>query len=156
MKKVLLILLLSHSIAIAQPKQNLYDAFLKYVSSNIRVDTFKRSCLWQYALVKIDCNTNNKVVKYTLLNGGSLNAENSLSFLNNYQFSKAITINQRPIIFCITFENHSTDCILKDKTIAVEGIKEVYTLISQQLKKNPKSIFLNDILSISYNYDAEP
>ncbi|MDT3404504.1 hypothetical protein [Mucilaginibacter terrae] len=64
-----------------------------------------------------------------------------------------MSIHQHPMIFCTTFENHNTDCILQNRTVPTDILKETFAALSVQLRADPKTIVLYDINTATYNHD---
>ncbi|MDB4924731.1 hypothetical protein [Mucilaginibacter sp.] len=133
-----------------------YDSFLQYVRKGFKPsDATKKNCEWQYALVKVNTDINNKVIKYDLLNKTSEDLTKSLSFLLGYQFSKNLPINKHPIVFCISLENEKKDCMaLKKQYSPSEVLGMVLSNLTPVYKSDPKAIFLPEVLMLSYSFDS--
>ncbi len=156
MIRILIIYLLFTGSVLAQPSKTAFKKFYYDLGHNIKVDKeLVDNCKWMYALVKVDCNANNEIVSYTYLNNVAPVIKDRFKFLNGYKFDKSISISRRPIVFCVAFENHNSDCILKDRSMSIEGAKEMYGLLSEQINSYPKSIVLQEIELIRYNFDTE-
>ncbi len=138
-----------------QPKPDLFHDFFKYITSNVHLQKqAENSCEWQYALVKVKCNKTNKIISHSVLNAIPSDIKQQLLFLDGYQFDKKIPINQHAIIFCITFENHMTDCVLKSLVLPTETLKVVFGELGKQISIDPKTIILYNILSVGYFNDT--
>lgn len=155
MKTALLNFFLITVLNLFQPKPDSFHNFFDYIVSNVHLQKqAKNSCEWQYVLVKVKCNKTNKIISHDILNPISNDIKQQLLFLDGYQFNKKIPINQHAIIFCITFENHTTDCILKNLTLPTETLKVVFSKIEEQISIDPKTIILYNILSLAYVQDS--
>ena len=155
MKTAILTCYLIIACSFAQPKQSEFSVFLEYVSSHGQLtEITKNNCQLQYALIKVNCNKNNRIINHQFLNKVSDDIKEYFYFIDGYQFKKNIPINSHSIIFCMTFENHNTDCILKNKNVPTDILKEVYGELGKQIKIDRKSIVLYDIPSAIYNEDT--
>lgn len=151
MKIVILKFLLLTTLNLFQPKPGLFDGFFKYVADNIHLQKqAKNSCKWQYALVKVKCNKTNKIISHSILNPIPSEIKQQFLFLDGYQFNKKIPVNQHAIIFCVTFENHTTDCVLKNLTLPTETLEKVFSELGKETAIDPKTIILYNILSLAY------
>ncbi len=156
MIRTLIICLLLTTSMSAQPSQASFKKFYYDLAHHIKVNNeLVENCKWMYALVKVDCNANNEILTYSFLNNVAPVIKDRFTFLKGYKFDKSISIRKRPIVFCVAFENHNSDCILKDRSMSIEGAKEMYGLLSEQINKYPKSIVLQEIGLIRYNFDPE-
>jgi len=154
MKTLFLTYYLALSFNLFQPKPAVFNEFLKYVSTRGHLtEKITSNCQWQYALVKINCNKRNKVISHQFLNTVNEDVKKYYHFLDGYEFEKNIPINGHSVIFCMTFENHNTDCILKNRSIPTDILKEVYGELGKQVRIDNKTIILYDIISATYNED---
>jgi hypothetical protein len=93
-----------------------YNDFLKYAGKQFNPsDAIKNNCEWQYAVVQVNTNLNNKIVSYTILNNAHEDFKKGFGFLIGYQFPAKLPINKHPIVFCISIENQKLNCMTSRK-----------------------------------------
>jgi hypothetical protein len=133
-----------------------YGDFLTFVRRGFNPsDTVKKNCEWQYALVKVLTNENNRIVSYTLLNRASDDLKKSFSFLIGYQFSNKLLINKHPVVFCISIDSEKSSCILSRKQYsATEVLGKFFSDLEPIFESDPKTIFIPRITMISYSSDS--
>jgi len=150
---ILTIFLLSPLIGLCQSKGN-YEKFVKYVLGSYKLpENLKHNCEWMYAIVKVETDTHNKVVKYKVLNPSN-KLGNTLNFIIGYQFSKRNRINRHPIVFYMGV-NNLDGCKEKagDKVFYApnEPASVIWSYMNGLIKEDPQTIFIPDILIYSYN-----
>jgi hypothetical protein len=81
-------------------------AFTKFVSKNYRLpDGLKANCEWMYAIVKVKTDSNNKILKYELVNKQHNSLKGTFDFIIGYKFPKKEKINGHPIVFYMGIDN---------------------------------------------------
>lgn len=132
------------------------DDFLKYVGKNFNPPkAVKESCEWQYAVIKIQTDKNNKILAYNLLNNVSDDLKSSFKFLKDYQFPATTLINGRPIVFCVSIENKKMECApLQKQHSPPEVLGLIYANLKPQMEFEPKTIFVFDLVVVSYSHDS--
>ncbi len=151
---LLIVLLIVHLISYAQKPSGTIRQFVKYLNTTRDLsDDITKDCKWYYALVKVTCDRNNKVVRHQVLNEVPEHIKAYFKGIEGFRIKDKRSLLHRPIYICAAFENMATDCILADKTIAAEGAIEIYALVAKELKKYPKAILSEDL--VGYGYDIK-
>ena len=152
--KILILFSLFTLIHVNQ-QSNCLDDFKKYVTRNLSPpESVKSNCEWQYAIIKLKIDKNNRIGSYKFLNAASLDLKDSFKFLKNYKVSKYEDFRNRDIVFCLSIENYKNACMLSKNNFSPgEILGRVLSKYSAQQKANPNTVFLFDILEVSYSFD---
>jgi len=131
--------------------QSTFDPFLDFVRVKFYPpESIKRICTWQYAIIKVKTDDNNVITSYQIENKVTTDLINSFSFLNGYKFDKNISINKRPIVFCVSIENQRIDNCDVQKPLNYkheEATKKLNTYKLEQEKKKSNNIYINKIIT---------
>jgi len=138
---------------LSQPKGN-YEKFVKYILRNYKLpENLKYNCDWMYAVVKVETDAHNKVVKYKVLNPSN-NLGDTFDFIIGYQFSKTNGISRHPIVFCMGV-NNLDGCTEKtgDKVFYApnEPASAIWSYMNGLIKSDPRTIFIPEMLIYSYS-----
>lgn len=146
--KLSFILTLLNFIFAFQPKPASFDAFRQFVANTHRVPTsLKKNCNWHYAVVKVNSDNHGKVTGYEVLNDAEEDLKKSFSFLVGYKFDKRLGVNRRPVVFILTVFSRQEDCDGPTVIISpTDAIASVFGLLNEQRKKEPRTIFLYDVI----------
>jgi hypothetical protein len=142
--KLGLLFILLPFFSIAQSSIASYDNFIRFVGKNYRANAeIRRNCDWQYAVVKVNVDGNNRIVDYTILNEVTGALKNSFKYLQGYQFDKTIPIKKQPVVFYFTIQNDNDDCDVKPQNhLPSEATIAVFSVFNEQFLKEPQTIFI--------------
>lgn len=127
-----------------------FPEFFKYILKNYRVSTESTIvCQLNYASIVLTVDKSNKIVDCQVKGKVAADIKNTLSFIKGYQFPETSKIQEKPILFFITFDTqeicppiHSSD--LSTTTL----LKETFRRIEEQLTREPQTIVLYDVVPI--------
>ncbi|EHQ25531.1 hypothetical protein [Mucilaginibacter paludis] len=136
--------LLSFLVSFGQQKRTGFDDFHSFVQEKYNVPaSVRNNCDWQYAIVKLTVDDNNRVTNYTTLNEVSKDFFNSLAHLKGYQFNRNIPIHKRPVVFYLTIENDEHPCDVPPKHItSAMATSSVFAYLHAQQEKQPNTLFI--------------
>ena len=153
MKNLLILFFLFPGIFATKQTTN-YDSFEHYVLKNYDFpESVKKSCDWNFMIVKVFTNSNNKIVKFECLNPVDQEEKKRLDILLKYTFPKNVHLNNHPLIFFLSLDNSEVcDTTLPHRFQSPnEGIRTFSDYIGGELKKDPKvNIIWDTLLKIYY------
>jgi hypothetical protein len=123
-----------------------FGDFVRFAVKNFDPpETVARKCDWQYAIIKLQVNKENKVVSFETLNEVSHDFNESLSFLKSYKFDSKLHINQRPILFCLSIVNlrwENCDSVGPNNRKFLKGVDKLKAYQSKHMQDEKNSIFI--------------
>lgn len=133
-----------------------YENFMEFVSKGFKpTETIKKNCEWQYAVVQVNTNAQNKVISYTVLNKPSNEFEKCFQYLIGYHFPGNVPINSHPVVFCLSIENEKLACSTsKMRYSPSQVLGKVFSTMELVFKSDPKAIFIPQILQLAYSFDS--
>jgi hypothetical protein len=129
------------------------NSFKRFVLKNYRLpDELKSNCGWMYAIVKVETDNSNKIVKYKIVNPSN-RLEGTFNFIIGYQFPKKMKINAHPIVFYMGIDNLD-GCEEKpgDKVYYApnEPASAIWSYMNMLIKEDRQTIFISDMLFYGY------
>lgn len=132
------------------PKPDGLTNFISYVSAHYKLpESVKEDCHWNYAIVKVMADKNNRITNYEVLNHASEDMKNSFHYLVGYRFTQGMHLQQRPVIFCFTVDNQKEGCAVDQNAYhsPSEVTGRILAAFNQQRNREPSTIFIYTVPS---------
>jgi hypothetical protein len=88
------------------PTKDVFQQISKHLAANYQVpDTVKADCYWNYAVIRLQVDANNKINAVSLVNTPRSEAfRRSFDLLNGFQFTKEVNPGRLPVVFVVSIE----------------------------------------------------
>ncbi len=146
---ILAIIFLTSSNVFSQSPQT-FPEFYKFIRKNYRVGTQqKAACKIYNASIVLSIDKSNRITDFEVKTEFREEVKSNLGFIKGYQFPVKNLINQRAILFFMTFDlDEICPNIPTTSQNVIAMFEACLTTIRDQLKTNPETIVLYEVVPI--------